>query len=266
MQFLKDDPNQAFGQVGATSGIGRALGLKMLNNGVSVIGVGRRQENLDDFVKEGGAGASSSNFDITKLSDIPSWAASIHKSHPDLDLVVINSGIQRGFDFAKTDSVDLNTVNEEFTTNYLSYIHLAMAFLPYLQERSKSASAGIAFTTSGLALVPLMRCANYCASKAALHHWILVLREQLKAGPGNVKCIELIPPAVQTELHDEKHQPDIKDGRSMGIPLDQYTNETWEGLLAGKDQVPVSFPTQLLQPDGFEGMRQAFFRKFNNLS
>ena len=52
-------------------------------------------------------------------------------------------------------------------------------------------------TTSGLALIPMLRCANYCASKAALHHFILCLREQLK--DSKVKIIELFPPAVQSE-------------------------------------------------------------------
>lgn len=52
--------------------------------------------------------------------------------------------------------------------------------------------------SSGLGLVPLVRCANYCASKAALHHFVLVLREQLKES--KIKIIEIFPPAVQSML------------------------------------------------------------------
>lgn len=50
--------------------------------------------------------------------------------------------------------------------------------------------------SSGLALVPLVRCPNYSATKAALHHWILCLREQLKGS--KVKVVEMLPPAVQS--------------------------------------------------------------------
>ena len=39
----------------------------------------------------------------------------------------------------------------------------------------------------------------------------------------NIKVIEVYPPAVQTELHDERHQPDIKNGRDIGMPLDDFT-------------------------------------------
>jgi short-subunit dehydrogenase involved in D-alanine esterification of teichoic acids len=121
------------------------------------------------------------------------------------------------------------------TTNYTAPLHLIKAFLPFLQRQSSPAS--LIFTTSGLALVPMVRCANYCASKAAMHHVILVLREQLKGS--NVKVIEVLPPAVQTELHDEKHQPDIKNGGSIGMPLNEFTDECWKGLVDGDEAIPV---------------------------
>lgn len=85
----------------------------------------------------------------------------------------------------------------------------------------------------------MLRCPNYCASKAALHHFILCLREQLKSGPGEIEVIEIFPPAVQTELHDAKHQPDIKNGGAIGMPLNEFTEETYRGLEAGKDQIAV---------------------------
>lgn len=54
-------------------------------------------------------------------------------------------------------------------------------------------------------MVPLGRCPNYCATKAALHHFCISLRAHLK--DTSVRVIEIMPPAVQTELHDEKYQP-----------------------------------------------------------
>jgi short-subunit dehydrogenase involved in D-alanine esterification of teichoic acids len=159
----------------------------------------------------------------------------VTKDHPSLDSIIVNSGIQRPLNFTDPKSIDLEAVDQEFTTNYLAPLHITKAFLPFLQRRGNPTS--LIFTTSGLALTPILRCANYCASKAALHHLILVLREQLKRS--NVKVIEILPPAVQTELHDAKHQPDIKDGRSFGMPLEEFMGECWEGLLEEKEEVPV---------------------------
>ncbi|KAJ9641032.1 hypothetical protein H2201_002267 [Coniosporium apollinis] len=244
--------------IGATSGIGEALAAKLVDNGHKVVVVGRRKEKLDAFVsKHGSDKAEAAVFDITKLDQIPQFATDITKRHPDLDCVLLNSGIQRGFDFSKPETINLDTINEEFNTNYISFIHLTVAFLPHLQKLQKETS--LIYTTSGLALVPMLRCANYCASKAALHHFILVLREQMKTGPGNVKVIEIFPPAVQTELHDAKHQPDIKNGAKIGMPLEQFVEETWAGLDKGEDQIPIGMSKMAFE--GFELDRQKAFHK-----
>ncbi|TIA22185.1 NAD(P)-binding protein [Aureobasidium pullulans] len=246
--------------LGATSGIGWALASKLVQNGTSVIVTGRRQEKLDDFVSQHGKEkAEAVQFDITQLDKIPGFVKDIMESHPDIDSIFLNSGIQRGFDFSKPESIDLSSVSEEMNTNYISYIHLVTAFTPYLQKQSKQTS--FIFTTSGLALIPMMRCPNYCASKAALHHFILVLREQLKNGPGNIQVIEIFPPAVQTELHDEKHQPDIKNGGQIGMPLKDFTEATWAGLEAGKDQIPVGMSEGSF--NGWEQERQKAFHGMN---
>jgi len=248
--------------VGATSGIGWALAEKIVQDDKQVVIVGRRKEKLDEFEqKYGSEKVHSIVFDISKLEEIPRFVQDVTSKHPDLDSVFLNAGIQRGFDFSKPDTVNLSLIELEFRTNYISYLHLTTGFTPFLQKQNKETS--FIYTTSGLALMPLMRCPNYSASKAALHHMILVLREQLRAGPGNIKVIEIFPPAVQTELHDEKHQPDIKDGRNIGIPLEEFTKEAWASLTEGKEQIPVGFVQKAFP--AFEGKRQQMFHGMNSM-
>ena len=245
--------------LGATSGIGWALAEKIVQDGKHAIIVGRRQEKLDEFQQaHGSEKVSSYDFDITKLDKIPQFVKEVTTAHPDLDCVFLNSGIQRGFDFSKPETIDLDMLEVEFRTNYLSYMHLTTAFIPFLQAQEKKETSLI-YTTSGLALMPLPRCPNYCASKAALHHMILVLRHQLSNGPGNIKVIEIFPPAVQTELHDAKHQPDITDGGNIGMPLSEFTDEAWKGLVEGKEQIPVGFVGKAF--DAFENKRQEMYKQ-----
>jgi len=154
--------------LGATSGIGKALASKFVNNDIKVVVTGRRKENLDEFVQEHGKDkAEAIQFDNTQLDKIPSFAKSVMESHPDIDCVFLNGGIQRHFNFAKPETVDLNTFDEEFKTNYTSYIHMTTAFLPYLQKQQNQTA--MMYTSSGLALVPIPRYPGYCATKAALH-------------------------------------------------------------------------------------------------
>lgn len=248
--------------IGATSGIGWALAEKIVQDGKQVVIVGRRKEKLDEFEQKYGTDkVHSIVLDISKLDEIPKFVQDVTSKHQDLDSVFLNAGMQRGFDFSKPDTVDLSMLEVEFRTNYFSYLHLTTAFTPFLQEQDKETS--LIYTTSGLALIPLMRCPNYSASKAALHHMILVLREQLRAGPGNIKVIEIFPPAVQTELHDEKHQPDIKDGGNIGMPLEEFTNAAWAGLTEGKEQIAVGMAKGAF--GAFENKRQEIFHGMNGM-
>lgn len=61
------------------------------------------------------------------------------------------------------------------------------------------------------------------------------------------------------ELHDEKHQPDIKNGRSFGMPLDEFTEQAYAGLAAGKEQVAIGMAAHAF--DAFEVKRQELFQE-----
>lgn len=62
--------------IGATSGIGWGLAERFVKEGSKVIVSGRRQEKLNDFVKQQGSDkASAEVFDITKLDEISSFVA-----------------------------------------------------------------------------------------------------------------------------------------------------------------------------------------------
>ncbi|CAG9975687.1 unnamed protein product [Clonostachys byssicola] len=249
--------------LGATSGIGEAFAAKLISQGTHVIVVGRREDRLDAFVQtHGSKKAISHAFDLSNLAAIPDFARTITRAHPDLDCVVVNAGIQRAFDFTAPEAVDLSQLDLEVTTNYTSAVHITTAFLPHLKTKDR---AHLIFVSATLGLIPsLIRTPNYCASKAALHAFIMAVRQQLvEGGQGNVKLIEVFPPAVQTELHDTKHQPDLVDGGEMGMPLDQYTETMYERLQSGLDQFAIGPGEGLLKEGGWEDQRQKLFQEGN---
>lgn len=65
---------------------------------------------------------------------------------------------------------------------------------------------------------------------------------------------------MQTELHDAKHQPDIENGKEIGMPLEEFTEEMWRGLCEGKEEVPVGMAKMSFGEEGFETKRQAAFK------
>lgn len=252
--------------IGATSGIGLSLANRLVSHGVYVIATGRRQAQLDAFVSQHGTDkAAAYRLDILDLAALPSFASTVLSAHPDLDCIIINAGIQRPFDFTKPDTVNFSHIQDELATNYTAPVHLSMAFLSHLQSLSETThkTTHLIYVSANLGLVPTMlRTANYNASKAALHHWIMAFRAQLnKSQPADtpgVKVTEIFPPAVQTELHDERHQPDLKNGREIGMPLEAFTDGVIEGLRSRDDVFAVGAQGQALL-DGFERQRQEVF-------
>lgn len=211
-------PYKKIAVFGATSGIGKALAERFIENGIFVIAIGRRKERLAELVHQYGHDkVEACPFDISMLDSIPNLVINLTSTHPDLDLIFLNSGVQYGVDFTKPEEVKLDKIQGEVMLNYISPVALTKAFLPFLMSRAKEGkAAGLMYTTSSLALVPIFPVPNYCATKAAMHHFILSLREQMK--DSKVQILEVFPPAVQTELHGE-------DGGHVGIPLNEFTDE-----------------------------------------
>ena len=64
--------------IGATSGIGQALASRIVQEGSSVIVVGRRKENLEKFVHEHDKDKSTAvPFDTTELDKIPNFVTKL---------------------------------------------------------------------------------------------------------------------------------------------------------------------------------------------
>ena len=67
----------------------------------------------------------------------------------------------------------------------------------------------------------------------------------MEAERTGVRIIEVLPPAVRTELHDKEFQPDIENGREIGMGVEEFTDEVWGDLVdktgpgAERDEFPV---------------------------
>lgn len=176
---------------GGTSGIGRALAERFHAAGNSVIIAGRRQALLDE-VTAANPGMVGVAVDMNDFAAIDAMASSIMAAHPDLNILINNAGIMRMEDM--TTRRDLRDAEETIVTNLLAPIRLANALVDHLSGRPDAAIVNV---TSGLAFVPLVHTPTYNATKAAMHSYTLTQRAQLA---GKVDVIELIPPAVQTDL------------------------------------------------------------------
>lgn len=215
---------------GGASGIGLALAQRFLKAGSRVIICGRREDKLREA-------ASANPGMITRVCDVGSEADRVAlaewvvREYPELNVLVNNAGIQRrGIDLGNAEAwADTHT---EIAINLEAPIHLTGLLTPHLR---KQANAAILNVTSGLSFVPIAYMPVYCATKAALHSITLSLRHQL-AGSG-VKVIEIIPPAVNTDLGG----PGL---HTFGVPLDEFSDAVMKRLAAGELEIAYGLAEQ----------------------
>lgn len=176
---------------GGGSGIGRELAVRLQAQGNIVIVTGRRLEALKTTVA-GQDNMHAFALDVDDPQAITAFAKQIIKQFPQINVLINNAGIMR-YDDLSTHA-DLSDAQAQITTNLLGTIRVTNAFVDHLKAQS---DAIIVSVSSGLAFVPRADAAVYSATKAAVHVYTQCLRQQLA---GLVEVIELVPPAVQTEL------------------------------------------------------------------
>jgi uncharacterized oxidoreductase len=231
---------------GGGSGIGRALAARFLRAGSDVIICGRREEKLRE------AQAAHPTLAI-RTCDVESETARIAligdviREFPRFDVLVNNAGIQQYFQLTEPDLLD--TVRREVTINLEAPLHLAMLCLPHFMQLPRAAILNV---TSGLAFVPMTRAPLYSATKAALHSLTLSLRYQLSGS--TVEVVEIIPPAVDTDLGG----PGL---HTFGIPVDTFADVVFDGLARGEQEITHSFSHQTSH--GTREERDALFQRIN---
>ncbi|WP_433764158.1 SDR family oxidoreductase [Flavobacterium ginsenosidimutans] len=174
---------------GGASGIGLGLAERFIQENNTVIICGRRASLLEE-VKAKFPSIITKVCDLSKEEERIALYEWIKENHPDLNVLVNNAGIQNWMNI--TDADFYENMKNELTTNIEAPLHLTSLFiqLPSLKT--------VMNTTSGLAFSPFAKVPVYSATKAFFRSFTLSIRHLLKAK--NIEVIEIIPPALNTDL------------------------------------------------------------------
>ena len=226
---------------GGASGIGLGLTERFIKEGNTVIICGRRESVMKE---------TAENFPglITRICDLSSanereelyhWVA---RNHPDLNVLVNNAGIQQWMNV--TDNDFFQRAKDEIAINIEAPLHLVSLFinLPSLTT--------IINTTSALSFAPLTKVPVYSATKAFFHSFTLSLRHLLKEK--NIDVIELIPPALNTDLGG-------KGLHDFAPPVSDFIEAVFAQLKEGRTEITFGF-SEAMTRSGPEDLQKAFAR------
>jgi uncharacterized oxidoreductase len=226
---------------GGATGIGFGLTKRFIEEGNTAIICGRRESALKEA-------AERLPSVITKVCDlsIPGERESlfkwIAKEHNDLNVIVNNAGIQQWM--SVDDNNFFQRAKDEININIEAPLHLTFLFL---NLRSLTTVINV---TSGLAFAPLSKVPVYCASKAFLHSFSLSLRHMLRSK--NVEVIELIPPALNTDLGG-------KGIHDQFPAIDGFIESSFEQLKQGKQAITYGYSETMINASP-EELQNAFAR------
>ncbi len=182
---------------GGASGIGFAIAEAFIREGNTVIICGRREDKLLEAQRKL-PGLTIKTCDVSVESErmaLVKWAT---ENFRDLNVLVNNAGIQCDIDFTK-GAEDLINGGNELKINLEAPIYLSALLIPHLSTRNEAAIINV---SSGLVFVPSVKNPVYSATKAALHTFSILLRQQLKKT--GIKVFEVVPPLIlDTELNAE---------------------------------------------------------------
>jgi uncharacterized oxidoreductase len=217
---------------GGSAGIGLAFALKFLELGNEVIVTGRRQAVLD-AVKAKHPGLHTIQSDIADPAQIAALAARVKAEFPKIDVLMNNAGVSSAMNL-KTPASDLAALTSEVDINLGGVVRMTSAMIDILTANKGT----IINVSSGLAFVPLPSNAIYSATKAAVHSYTQSLRFQLE--DSGVEVIELMPPAVRTELTEEFIDHDIDM-----ISTEELVKQSFAALRSGKAEIRPGQTRQL---------------------
>jgi uncharacterized oxidoreductase len=140
-----------------------------------------------------------------------------------------------GQELLEVPATDLAALTSEIDINVNGTIRTTSALIDVIRANKGT----IINVSSALAFVPLTSAPIYCATKAAIHSYTTSLRFQLH--DAGVHVVELMPPAVKTDLAAELSEA---DGIKL-ITTDELVAATIKALEAGKVEIRPGQSNQL---------------------
>ena len=180
---------------GASSGIGRSTAKLFVNDGWSVVGVGRNQHELTDLrteVRDAAGKLRSHLADLTETSQIDRLVSETLEHLGRIDVLVNAAGIIKNGNIADTSLLDWDRMME---INLRSVFYLMHKCVPSL-ERTKGNIVNVS-SVAGTRAFPNVLA--YCVSKAAVDQ--LTRCAALELAPKGVRVNAVNPGVVVTNLH-----------------------------------------------------------------
>jgi NAD(P)-dependent dehydrogenase (short-subunit alcohol dehydrogenase family) len=187
---------------GASSGIGKAISLRLAERGTRVILAARRRAELDALAREIRASGKTADVEVLDVSDADAAAEAVLRWDRELgglDLVLANAGMNEP---RRVRELDWKSVERVMRVNTLGALATLVAAIGPMLERRRGTLAAV---TSLAAMRGLPGHPAYSASKAAVSTFLESLRTDLS--PHGLRVVDIRPGFVDTPMTEKNRFP-----------------------------------------------------------
>jgi len=177
---------------GVTRGIGRALTDRLVELGHTVIGCGRSEGGVEEFMSAYGEPHRFAAVDVARWPDVEAWAANVLSEMRPPDLLVNNAGVIN--QNAPLWEVSAEEFSKVLDTNVDGTANVIRAFLPAMIDSGRGILVNM---SSGWGRSTAPEVAPYCASKWAVEGLTQALSQELPAG---LAAVAVSPGVVDTAM------------------------------------------------------------------
>ena len=214
---------------GASSGIGRAIALRLSAEGMRVVACARRTERLAELVQEATGEMLVVPADLRDESAINDVFALARETYGGVDVLVNNAGLGHAAPLMTGDSEQWREMLE------LNVLALCICTREAVTDMRARGDDGHIIHISSMAAHRVPAGSGvYSATKYAVRSLTEGLRQELRAANSNIRVTAISPGFVETEFAGQYHQSSEAAQRTYGrykcIQSEEVADAVWYAL------------------------------------
>ncbi|XP_005183171.2 farnesol dehydrogenase [Musca domestica] len=192
---------------GASSGIGAAIVLDLIENGLQVVGLARRLERVealcDQLSPEKQGNLTALPCDVSDMQSVNEAFDTIVAKFGGIDILVNNAGcLKQG----QLVNMDVKEIQQILQTNVMGIVHCTQRAFISMKERSFPGHVVLINSVAGHGVVAPGGTPDtniYCPSKFAVTAMTEIYRQEFKGLDTKIKVTSISPGAVDTDIVPE---------------------------------------------------------------
>lgn len=228
--------NKIVAITGASSGIGKAIALKLSKLSARLILGGRRMaplEKVEDEIKSSGGEALCIKTDVRHKADLENLVNAAVRKYGRLDVLINNAGVAQ---LSRIDELDIDGWEEMIDINLKGVLYGMAAAIPVFRQQQSGHIVNI-ISTAGIKIVPTQGV--YAATKNAVRTITEAYRQE---SDGTVRITGISPGMVKTDFANNMKNAAIRS----------VISQTMEQLAIEPDAVADAVLYAISQPADVE--------------